>query len=511
MEEPLEDSGEIPQKKIGLTKACLHVGVEVDDNRAQAAKAEHSSGLEKPLGDQRHDLKSPSSNGSECKSDCCQVEDTLAFLSSHMKELQILVPDDPSKQALQTPVGHPGNFFTFQQRWDGIPFKPSPVDPPSSDQSWGHTSKKVAKSVTWWSSSKPCLTTILEHEKKRPLRRGRTQAWQEGDRVEKQNQDWPTLLSSKIPTQFMMKIPDKDDRKDSNKKRQMWILAIENHFKDLNRAPSHPSLVDAGAEGQVEHAVNAAHVGQKTDSNEKTVSNQDTECKRKGQPPSMEPTLLNSSSPTKSMWILPSWKQRCRQTSEDELTFQPAIHKTIPNFDILHRKFQKALEKTRIKRNVTQCKPFQLQTSNTKAFYTQHVLMENDTHSKDKHCIRRERQHGPHRKYDTSQALPSTNKTFEKRQAAIRQWLLEAGKLDQEKKDVEERRKRKAQRIRRRVQKCLAVRGVLLSKKEELNRKLQDFRQQNEEREAEYQAALREMQARVNQRPFLFQQVTQVP
>lgn len=510
---PLEDRGEIHQKEVGATNASLRFGVKVDDNHVQVAKAENSSGLEKSLGDHRQDLKSPSIDGSECKSDCCQVEATLDFLTSHIKELQILAPDDPPEQAPPTAVGHAGGFFTFQQRWDGMPVKPSSVSPPSSDQTWDPASKKAAKRVTGWAPAKSYLSTILEHEKKRPLRRGRTQAWQEEDKVEKQNQDWPKLRSSKIPTDFMMKIPEEKERRDIKEKRQRWLLAMQDHFKGIYRAPSFPSLGDTGAPGLVEHAVKASHIGQKPDSNEKTVSNQDMECTREGQPPSMEPSLLNLPSPAKGPWFLPGWKQRCGQTSEEELTFRPAIHKTIPKFDILQRRFQKALEKTRNKRNVTQCKPFQLQTSNTKAQYTQHDLKErakNDPHNKEEHCIRGESQHRPHGNYDKSQALPSTNKTFEKRQAAIRTWLLEVRKQDQEKKEKEERRKRKNQRIRRRVQKCLSTRGVLLSKKEELNRKLEDFRQQNQERAAEYQAALREMQARVDLRPFLFQQVPQV-
>ncbi|XP_069499164.1 testis-specific protein 10-interacting protein [Ambystoma mexicanum] len=497
--EPLENKGRIQKKKKGVAKSCVSFGDE-DDETSITVTTETTPRVD------WHHAKTPSIKASECKSDCCQEYDSIAFLSSHIKELQVVPPEDSPEQ--EPRLLKENNCVTFQQRWDGAPDSGSLAEEPTPSKGKRCTSKNMSHRNSRGRSPKPLLATISEEEKKRG---SSTQTWQ--DKVKEKDQDKKMPEGGKFSPRLIMKQYD-EARRDNKEKRKQWLMAMKEplYFNKVNKPPSPHFIGGIVVPELTEHATTSLSGDEEVISQENTSSNKDVAGKRKGSPGSPEPPRLHSSSPRQGLWFIPGWEQRWRMANENELTFRPAINKSVPNFDRLQRKFQKSLEQTRVKRTVTMCKPFKLHTPRTEPCHCREEQKEKNSEKihKDNHRQRRERLQRPcSSNSEALPSLPSTNNTFEKRQTAIRTSLLEAGRRAQEQKEVEDRRKRRAQRIRRRVQKCLSARRTLLGKKEELNKKVQEHRQQSQERSEEYQVELREMLARVNQRPFLFQQATQ--
>ncbi|XP_044537974.1 testis-specific protein 10-interacting protein [Gracilinanus agilis] len=113
---------------------------------------------------------------------------------------------------------------------------------------------------------------------------------------------------------------------------------------------------------------------------------------------------------------------------------------------------------------------------------------------------------------DVKSFLPmsSTTKTFQKRQEATRALMLDWERQQREERARTEQRQAQAQRIRKKLARCLAAYGPPRSKESGAsNRKLDELRQQEKQRLAEYKAELQGIQQRVQNRPFLFQQAMQ--
>ncbi|XP_056657292.1 testis-specific protein 10-interacting protein isoform X3 [Monodelphis domestica] len=113
---------------------------------------------------------------------------------------------------------------------------------------------------------------------------------------------------------------------------------------------------------------------------------------------------------------------------------------------------------------------------------------------------------------DVKSFLPmgSTTKTFQKRQEATRALMLDWERQQREERARAEQRQAQAHRIRKKLARCLAAYGPSRSKESGAsNRKLDELRQQEKQRLAEYKAELQGIHQRVQNRPFLFQQAMQ--
>ncbi|XP_074130112.1 testis-specific protein 10-interacting protein isoform X1 [Sminthopsis crassicaudata] len=105
---------------------------------------------------------------------------------------------------------------------------------------------------------------------------------------------------------------------------------------------------------------------------------------------------------------------------------------------------------------------------------------------------------------------PLTTRTFQKRREATRALMLDWERHKQEEQARAEQRRAQEQRVQKQVARCLAAYGPSRSKGSGAShRKLEELRQQEKERLAEYQNELQGIYQRVQNRPFLFQQTMQ--
>ncbi|XP_051823477.1 testis-specific protein 10-interacting protein [Antechinus flavipes] len=103
----------------------------------------------------------------------------------------------------------------------------------------------------------------------------------------------------------------------------------------------------------------------------------------------------------------------------------------------------------------------------------------------------------------------STTRTSQKRREATRALMLDWERHKQEEQARAEQRRAQEQRVQKQVARCLAAYGSSRSRAGASHRKLEELRQQEKERLAEYQNELQGIYQRVQNRPFLFQQTMQ--
>ncbi|XP_075427302.1 testis-specific protein 10-interacting protein [Ascaphus truei] len=185
-----------------------------------------------------------------------------------------------------------------------------------------------------------------------------------------------------------------------------------------------------------------------------------------------------------------------KRLEEAEPRFRPTINRKIPNFERLQRRFQEKLER-RIGGTVTVCEPFHLHTTNT----DRHRMCNTWREAEEKQRML-EKQRRLETRGCSRLPAPPTNKASQIRQEAIRSKVLHSEKLLKQEKQREVQRCVKQRRVTRQVRQRLPAtsRGVSA-----IQRKLQEFREMEKERIAEYLAELRDIQERVNRRPFLFE------
>ncbi|XP_056333765.1 protein FAM161B [Danio aesculapii] len=191
---------------------------------------------------------------------------------------------------------------------------------------------------------------------------------------------------------------------------------------------------------------------------------------------------------------------------DQKLSFRPKINTTVPDFDKLHQAFQqKSMEMTE-RRDVTQCKPFQLRTS---TLQPRHRSPENPKNSTDKVNIKRSSSFGGLTSLSMDTLPTYITDAARKRSLAVRRSL--------ELKDLEEQENAdwmKQHRIRSQaMSKAVAMRAKAMdphkSLKEVYQEKLKQHRLADLERMKDYQRELKEMKTRVTVRPYLFEQVSQ--
>ncbi|XP_039100641.1 testis-specific protein 10-interacting protein isoform X1 [Hyaena hyaena] len=103
------------------------------------------------------------------------------------------------------------------------------------------------------------------------------------------------------------------------------------------------------------------------------------------------------------------------------------------------------------------------------------------------------------------------NRTFHKRQEATRSLLQAWERQQQEEQQRAQLRRAREQRVQQQVARCLAAYAPKGSQGPgAIQRKLEELRRQERQRFAQYQAELKDIQHRVQARPYLFQQAMQV-
>nr|XP_025043826.1 testis-specific protein 10-interacting protein isoform X1 [Pelodiscus sinensis] len=189
---------------------------------------------------------------------------------------------------------------------------------------------------------------------------------------------------------------------------------------------------------------------------------------------------------------------------KDKIRYQPIINRTIPDFETLHKRFQEQLEKRKVRAKMTIYKPFHLHMASSSQHqpgdqlrdWEQHQLW--SFHCRSQSCS----------EFDPFLSVPPT-RASDKRQEATRLLLLEWERREQQEKRQAEQRRVKQQQVQREVAKCLAGYSPPDSLAQTTQKKREELRRLEQQRMAEYDAQLREIQERVESRPYLFERVMQ--
>ncbi|XP_027028272.2 protein FAM161B isoform X2 [Tachysurus fulvidraco] len=225
-------------------------------------------------------------------------------------------------------------------------------------------------------------------------------------------------------------------------------------------------------------------------------------------------TLRASSAPIQSLssraehWACSSQRTKSKVQGfiEQSPSFRPKINAKVPDFDKLHKAFQKeALERTET-REITLCQPFQLRTS---ALQPRHSRGSGDKIQKysDMNILKRSNSFSGLTSLSRDFLPTYMNDAARKRSMAIRK--------SQERREINEQNEWMKQY---RMNSDSMSRGIVArakvmdphkSLKEVFQEKLKQHRKSDQERVKDYKKELREMKARVSARPYLFEQVSQ--
>nr|XP_023684106.1 protein FAM161B [Paramormyrops kingsleyae] len=189
-------------------------------------------------------------------------------------------------------------------------------------------------------------------------------------------------------------------------------------------------------------------------------------------------------------------------------TFQPRTNLRVPDFDRLHRTFQKEALRRAEKKDVTRCQPFQLRTSALPPRQNQRSHEEPEV-SSSKNPIRRSNSFSGITSL-SSDTLPTyITDAVRKRCSAIRKSLEEKESKEWRSAAWMNEHRMKSQAMKKMV--CTRARAMdpHRSLKEVFQEKLKQHREMDNQRMKEYRKELEEMKTRVKGRPYLFEQITQ--
>ncbi|NXP36724.1 F161B protein, partial [Leiothrix lutea] len=201
-------------------------------------------------------------------------------------------------------------------------------------------------------------------------------------------------------------------------------------------------------------------------------------------------------------------QERLGFLQDKSFSFKPRINPTIPDFEELYWAFQrKTLRRQEIKEPIRN-KPFKLRTSNLHTRQRQASEKIKDSQKLSKVSV--QKSHSlPGLSSLSSNTLPVyiTDAT-RKRESAIR--YAQENKKEGEKKGIYwlEKQKMKCQAMQKSVNSRAKALDPHKSLEETQKEKSKQNRQNLQDRTKEYRKELEEMQLRVKNRPFLFEQVT---
>ncbi|XP_033735451.1 protein FAM161B-like [Pecten maximus] len=210
-------------------------------------------------------------------------------------------------------------------------------------------------------------------------------------------------------------------------------------------------------------------------------------------------------------------KKRDKQVrNKRKAQFQPKVNHEVPDYDELYRHFQKELARRKRERESTVVKPFQLNTMHLKSTKDRIIkdIERDEENMKENRWPYKNPRVTPRSLGTLSSSLDSipakTTASADLRNNHTRKKLHNM--TTQERDQLEADRKRRIREMRLRSQIISKTRDGENSQtlEDTYRRKLREFKNDDRTRKEDYQKSLGEMQERVNRRPLLFQQETQV-
>ncbi|KAM6298238.1 protein FAM161A [Aegotheles albertisi] len=234
-----------------------------------------------------------------------------------------------------------------------------------------------------------------------------------------------------------------------------------------------------------------------------------------------EELLRNSSLPTSRLALKDTNKKKKHKGLEPkEAEHKPKIKSNVPDFDLLHKKFQQQLLQQKQLKHLTVCEPFHLRTPyipSNKAKILKDI-QEDEEKLKETRWPYASPRRNPQMRHSSANShlsgfgaskSPKITESTRRRLQAIRNSLEEKRKLEEQQKRNRTKQKQRTKKLRKIVTARAEANDPHQSLAQMSKSKLKTFRNYEKQRMQEYLQELQEMEERVNQRPLLLERVTQ--
>ncbi|XP_029981937.1 protein FAM161B [Sphaeramia orbicularis] len=320
----------------------------------------------------------------------------------------------------------------------------------------------------------------------------------------------PVPVHVSVPLyQEMMEQRDKE-RKQSHEQRKNFLLSMQKPFTFQEREKEKREnlitmLNQVSQEGKKAAAVRKPP--HKIVKNSTDSGLEDQELCRKVNNQTKVPLKNTSASDSPKVRTADRTRKEKLGFLDEKPSFQPKIIHQVPDFSRLHKALQtEALRKTQSK-EVTKCRPFNLRTS-TLAARQSRMIPESSEVPKISN-LSRSKSLGALTSLSTDTLPTYITDAVRKRSMAIRKSIEMRVNKNQESVDWLSKYQMRSQAMRKTVSLHAKLLDPHSSLKDVYNEKLQQHRDADQQRMREYMRDLRDMKARVNERPYLFEQVKQ--
>ncbi|KAH0621824.1 hypothetical protein JD844_023470 [Phrynosoma platyrhinos] len=235
-----------------------------------------------------------------------------------------------------------------------------------------------------------------------------------------------------------------------------------------------------------------------------------------------EELLRNSSLPSNRLGNKGASKHReqCCLDHTEELECKPKPKVQVPDFELLHKKFQKQLQRQKNVKHITVCDPFTLHTANipsNKEKILEDIQMDEKKLKETRWPYASSRCSPQMRNLNTNLSplcceeptLPRITESTRRRLQAIRDSAEEKRKMAEEQKRRRVKQKHRARELQRLISTRAEANDPHQSLAQMYKLKLKTFRKHEKQRMREYLQELEEMEERVEKRPLLLEQATQ--
>ncbi|XP_050828432.1 protein FAM161A isoform X3 [Serinus canaria] len=231
-----------------------------------------------------------------------------------------------------------------------------------------------------------------------------------------------------------------------------------------------------------------------------------------------EELLRNSSVPNSRLALKEtSKKKKHRSTEPKQMEHKLKIKSSVPDFELLHEKFQKRLLRQKKVKPLTVCEPFDLCTSYIPSNKDRILkdMQEDEEKLKETRwpfaSPRRKPQSGakPHLLGEGKSKPPKTTESTRRRLQALRNSLEEKRKLEEQQKRNRNKQKQRTKKFQKIVMARAEANDPHQSLAQMSKPRLKTFRNNEKQRRQEYLQELQEMEERVKQMPLLLERVTQ--
>ncbi|XP_040528627.1 protein FAM161B isoform X1 [Gallus gallus] len=203
-------------------------------------------------------------------------------------------------------------------------------------------------------------------------------------------------------------------------------------------------------------------------------------------------------------------QERLGFLQDRSFSFKPRINPTVPDFEELYWAFQREAVRRQEIKEATRIKPFKLRTSNLRGRQREANEKIKDSQQLSKVSVQKSHSWTALSSLSSNTLPVHITDATRKREAAIR--YSQESKKEGDKEGIYwlEKQKKKCQAIRKSVNSRAKALDPHKSLDETHKEKLKQNRQNMRERTKEYRKELEEMQLRVKNRPYLFEQVSKV-